>query len=103
MYDDILERHEKFMERKRKEEEEAAKVSGPPHYKQGNIECIDYLRDSMGHVGFSYVCEGNIKKYVHRWRGKNGLEDLKKARVYLDWLIETAEKNETSLQLELPF
>ncbi|HHJ7609425.1 TPA: DUF3310 domain-containing protein, partial [Streptococcus pyogenes] len=32
-------------------------------------------------------------KYMLRWHGKNGLEDLKKARQNLDWLIETLEKN----------
>ena len=100
---DLMERHEAFMRRKRKEEAEEAAVSGPSHYKQGNIECIDYLRDSMGAEGFTYVCEGNVKKYIHRWRGKNGLEDLKKAQVYLNWLVETVEKTEgNGTQLELP-
>ena len=38
-----------------------------------------------------------------RWRGKNGLEDLKKAQVYLNWLVETVEKTERDgTQLELP-
>lgn len=99
---EYMERHEEFMRRRLREEEEAA-VSGPSHYKQGNIECIDYLRDSMGAEGFTYVCEGNVKKYIHRWRGKNGLEDLKKAQVYLNWLVETVEKTEgNGTQLELP-
>ena len=35
---------------------------------------------------------GNVIKYVCRWRNKNGLEDLKKARRYLDFLIEQAEE-----------
>ena len=99
---EYMERHEEFMRRRLREEEEAA-VSGPSHYTQGNIECIDYLRDSMGAEGFTYVCEGNVKKYIHRWRGKNGLEDLKKAQVYLNWLVETVEQSEdTDMQLELP-
>ena len=33
-------------------------------------------------------CEGNVVKYVTRWKFKNGVEDLKKARQYLDFLIE---------------
>ena len=37
--------------------------------------------------GLGY-CEANIVKYVSRWRGKNGLEDLLKARHYIDLLIE---------------
>lgn len=37
---------------------------------------------------YASFCTGNIFKYVYRYRDKNGLEDLKKARVYLDKLIE---------------
>jgi len=37
-------------------------------------------------------CQGNVVKYVTRFKRKNGLEDLKKARQYLDWLIEQEEK-----------
>ncbi len=36
-------------------------------------------------------CEGNVVKYVARWRRKNGIEDLKKARQYLDFMIEEQE------------
>ena len=93
---DLMERHEAFMRRKRKEEAEEAAVRGPSHYKQGNIECIDYLRDSMG--AGSHVCEGNVKKYIHRWRGKNGLEDLKKAQVYLNWLVGAVEDRRDGTQ-----
>jgi len=39
---------------------------------------------------FKDYCQGNVLKYAWRWRFKNGTEDLKKARVYLDWLIEAA-------------
>ena len=39
-------------------------------------------------------CEGNVIKYISRWRLKNGVEDLKKARQYIDFLIEKeVEKN----------
>jgi len=37
-------------------------------------------------------CEGNVIKYVCRWKNKNGLEDLLKARTYLDFLIEDERK-----------
>ena len=37
--------------------------------------------------------EGNIVKYVTRWKDKNGIEDLKKAKQYLDKLIELNEKS----------
>jgi hypothetical protein len=54
----------------------------PSHYKQGNIEVIDFILDQK----FNYL-EGNIIKYVSRHKFKNGLEDLKKAQWYLRELI----------------
>lgn len=62
-------------------------VFSPPHYTKGGIECIDYLEDNLGVEGFSYFCEGNVKKYMHRWRQKGQLQDLEKARWYLNRLI----------------
>lgn len=65
----------------------------PDHYKQGKVECIDAI-DSATHYlnGFEGYCVGNILKYVWRYKSKNGLEDLKKARWYLNKLIEGVEK-----------
>ena len=65
-------------------------IQKPAHYNQGGIECIEYLKDNLGE-GFSYYVEGNIKKYLHRWRYKGGVEDLKKAQWYLNKLIEEVE------------
>lgn len=62
-------------------------VTNPDHYNTGEIECITYLRDNLGEEGFLYYCEGNIKKYLHRFRYKNGKEDLEKAQWYLEALI----------------
>ncbi len=62
-------------------------VTKPAHYNKGGIEAIDYIKQQLGD-GFGDYCAGNVMKYVHRFKYKNGLEDLKKARVYLDWLIE---------------
>jgi len=67
------------------------KVNHPSHY-QGNIEVIDYIRDKLTPAGFTEYCCGNVMKYISRWRKKDGVQDLKKARVYLDWMIESAEK-----------
>jgi hypothetical protein len=54
----------------------------PNHYKQGNIEVIDFILDQdMDYLTASM-------KYICRWRFKNGIEDLKKARWFLDKLIE---------------
>jgi len=51
----------------------------PSHYKQGKIEVIDFILDQE----LNYL-EGNIIKYVSRYKYKNGLEDLKKAQWYLN-------------------
>ena len=42
----------------------------------------------MGSERFKGFLEGNMKKYMHRWKNKNGVEDLKKLRWYLNRLIE---------------
>jgi len=47
----------------------------PNHYKRGNIECIDFILDQNMDYLTASIC-----KYVFRWRDKNGVEDLKKAR-----------------------
>lgn len=60
-------------------------INHPQHYTQG-IECWDYI---VSH-GMNYL-EGNIVKYVTRYKLKNGLEDLKKAQHYLNKLIEVVE------------
>lgn len=76
-------------------EEEVSKadnVNHPDHYTYGNIECIEYLRDNMPYEAFLGFLEGNAKKYMHRWRHKKKpLEDLNKARWYLDCLVEELE------------
>ena len=67
-------------------------VNSPPHYNTGGIECIDYLKDNMSWEGYTGYLEGNTKKYLHRWRYKSKpVEDLKKARWYLDRLIKELE------------
>ena len=62
----------------------------PSHYKQGPIECIEAIKAALG-VGFIAYLWGNILKYLWRWPNKNGIEDLKKARWYLDRLIQEEE------------
>ena len=53
------------------------------HYKAKTIQPWDYI--AANRLGYF---EGNIVKYVSRWRDKGGVEDLRKARHYLDKLIE---------------
>lgn len=67
-------------------------VNNPDHYNNGSIECIDYLKDNLSWEGYTGYLEGNCKKYMHRWRyKKKPLEDLKKARWYLERLISELE------------
>lgn len=66
-------------------------VNHPQHYTQGGIECIEAIKASMTTLEFQGYLKGNCLKYLWRWRAKGGKEDLKKARVYLDWLIKTCE------------
>lgn len=72
-------------------EEKTDAVNHPEHYTSGGIECIDAIRASLGMKEFADYCKGNVIKYVWRYRHKNGVEDLKKARVYLNWMIEAEE------------
>lgn len=67
-------------------------VNRPPHYGQGDIECIDYIKDILTDEELIGYYRGNVAKYLHRWRYKNGLEDLKKARWYLEALIQHQSK-----------
>ena len=60
---------------------------GSDHYKVCGIEPIEYIE--ANNLSFH---EGNVVKYVTRWRRKGGVTDLEKARFYLDRLIEVAKK-----------
>jgi len=65
-------------------------VDHPTHYNQGNVEIIDAIED----WGLNF-CEGNVVKYVARHRHKNEpLEDLNKAKWYLERLITKLENEE---------
>lgn len=69
-------------------------VKSPDHYTKGGIETIDYIKAKLSPEEFADYCKGNVLKYVSRESDKGGTEDLKKARVYLDWLIESSEEPE---------
>ncbi len=79
-------------------EEETIKdnVDHPSHYTQGSIECIDAIKEATKHLrGIEATDTGNILKYMWRWNNKNGLEDLRKARWYLNHLISHVEENQS--------
>lgn len=65
-------------------------VNAPPHYRAGNIECIDAIAAAL-------TCQkdpaeafltGQVLRYMWRWPLKNGKEDLEKAKWYLERLID---------------
>ena len=65
------------------EKEAYNKISNPPYYTRWKIEPLDFIE--ANNLDF---LRGNIIKYIMRHDGKNGLEDLKKARFYLDRIIK---------------
>ena len=60
----------------------------PTHYRQGKIEVIDFILDQK----MDYLI-ANVQKYIARWRFKDGICDLRKARWFLDKLIEQQVEN----------
>lgn len=78
---------------------EADPVHHPNHYIWKGEECITLIRIMCrGEEGFDGYCKGNVVKYLFRETKKNGLEDLKKARVYLDLLINYRQGKEAVAQ-----
>ena len=71
-------------------------VSHPSHYQsETGLEVIDVIEAfTFGLKGIEATDTGNVLKYMCRWKQKNGLQDLKKARWYLDHLIEHVQKLE---------
>jgi hypothetical protein len=66
-------------------------VNHPPHYNDGSIECIDAIEAQLTPEEFRGYLKGSIAKYNWRERHKGGTESLKKARFYLNRLIEFDE------------
>ena len=69
-------------------------VNRPAHYTSGGIECIDAMTAAFGTEAVKDFCLCNAFKYLWRHRNKNGVEDLKKARWYLNRLITEMEVEE---------
>lgn len=67
-------------------------VNHPDHYIKGGLECINVIKAAVIDLrGFEAVCTGNALKYLWRWKSKNGIEDLQKAKTYIDMLITDVE------------
>ena len=63
----------------------SANNTGPGHYKDKPMQVWDYVvANNLGYL------EGNVVKYISRWRQKGGVDDLRKAKHYIEKLIETA-------------
>lgn len=69
---------------------------GGDHYKSKAIQPVEYIHANG--LGF---CEGNVVKYVTRWKEKNGVKDLEKARHYLDILIQLESRSEKAASQHL--
>ena len=68
-------------------------VNHPNHYNQGGIECIDAIKAAtVGKTGIEAFCVGNAIKYLWRYEEKNGVEDVKKAKWYIERLIKDLEE-----------
>lgn len=72
-----------------------ARTGTPAYYADYEIEPVDFIH--ANNIGF---IEGNVIKYVSRWRRKDGVDDLRKARTYIDMLIEMETKKEASERIE---
>lgn len=67
---------------------------GGSHYKDLPIQPIEFI-----HTNNIPFAEGNVIKYVSRWRTKNGIKDLEKAKHYIELLIELETKKQTALRV----
>lgn len=96
--DELLRRFGNEIEIIHDDEKTAAPVQtdaiNPSHYRSGKVECIDAIESALtGHTDpVAAYLTGQVMKYVFRWPLKNGVEDLKKAKWYLERLIEKKEK-----------
>ena len=73
--------------------ENADMVNHPPHYNKYGVECIEAIKSATGE-GFEYYLQGNVIKYLWRYRYKNGIEDLKKANWYLELMMEVVDNGD---------
>lgn len=71
-------------------------VNHPPHYiSENGLETIDVIEAFTSDLqGLEAVCTANVIKYICRWKHKNGVQDLEKAKWYIDKLINHISKEE---------
>jgi len=78
----------------KRHEEQKSNVNHPTHYNQGKYECIDVMVETFGKEAAKNFCLLNAFKYVWRTGEKNGMEDIKKAKWYLEKYIELEGEDE---------
>ena len=87
-------------ELERELKESAERVAGemkttmPHYYHKGGIDVIGFMETKVNKDEMRGFFRGNVLKYVTRFHEKNGVDDLRKAKYYLDRLIELEETNE---------
>lgn len=69
----------------------------PDYYKNKSIETIEVIRNELTSDEFRGYLKGQIFKYLARHRLKNGLEDLKKAQWYMNYLIKFEQEMEEAV------
>ena len=79
---------DKVTRKLREDKEYGDDVESPFHYNKGSIECVDAIEAASTKVEFEGYLRANVLKYVWRFRYKDNIKDLRKARWYLDKLIQ---------------
>lgn len=67
-------------------------VNNPEHYTSGKYECIEVMEDVFGDTMVQDFCICNAFKYLYRYKKKNGIQDIRKAKWYIDKFIELEDK-----------
>ena len=75
-------------------------VNNPPHYASGKFECIEVMEDALSKEAVMNFCICNAFKYIFRHKKKNGIEDIQKAKWYLNKYIELEENTTSEEKLE---
>lgn len=75
-------------------------VNHPSHYETGKYECIDVMLETQGIEAVKNFCICNAFKYLYRHENKNGVEDVRKAKWYLDKYLELVELEMTGENLK---
>ncbi len=69
-------------------------VNHPSHYETGKFECFDVMREVFGDEAVQDFCKCNAFKYLYRHTRKNGVEDIRKAKWYIDHYVQIEDEKE---------